>query len=122
MVDAKRALSDVPRRFVLWADVHENVRALRVAAGSVVSELSAARLAALIAEKHSDRRISASLVQRWETSVEPDYESTGIMAELAGVTFEEFAMGDPAKRKRAPLMKGFARTDAAKPAKKAKGA
>lgn len=93
MVDAKSALLDVPRRFVLGANVSENVFALRVAAGSVMSPLSTAKMAALVGARHATRKVTPTLIQRWEEGVEPDYESLRILAELAGVSFEAFALG-----------------------------
>lgn len=84
--------------FALGPSVHDNVKALRKALGSVVDELSQAKLAALVQSAHPERKVSASQVQRWEADVEPDYLSVVIMARLAGVTFEEFALGDPKKR------------------------
>lgn len=80
------------RAFVLGSDVHENIRALRHALGSVARPLSFAALAELIG-------VGATSVQRWEKDgAEPDYESTRRMAELAEVSFEQFALGDPEKR------------------------
>jgi hypothetical protein len=84
--------------FTLGGNVTDNVRALRVALGSVSKELSMADLAALINQRHKDRQMSATTVMRWEGGVEPDIESIAIMAQLAGVTFEQFARGDPEKR------------------------
>jgi hypothetical protein len=81
------------REFELGRDVHENVRNLRRALGSVAAELSAARLAGLVGSAHPTRRVSPSQVQRWEVDVEPDYLSTIIMAHYAGVSFEQFALG-----------------------------
>lgn len=79
--------------FQLKATVHENVLELRVALGSATRKLSRDDLAQLIAKKHSTRGPNGTSVQRWEEGGEPDYESARIMAELAGVTFEEFALG-----------------------------
>ncbi len=81
--------------FRLSRNVHENVRELRIALGSVYHELSLADLGKLVTEQHPTRSVSASTVQRWEKDVEPDYDSVTIMAMLAGCTFEEFAKGNP---------------------------
>lgn len=86
-------------QFELQGSVSENVRALRKAQGSATRRLSRDDLAALIAAKHTkDRAPNGTTVQRWEEGVEPDYESSRIMAVMAGVTFEQFTLGDPAKR------------------------
>src|SRR6185437_6208905 len=87
MAQVQKSLQVAQRRgvFVLGRSVHENVRALRHALGSIRRELSAADLAERIAEVHPfDRPISASTVQRWEKAIEPDLWSIKIMAELAG--------------------------------------
>jgi hypothetical protein len=65
-----------------------------VALGSVSRELSAAELGRLVSARHPDgRSVSASQVQRWEDAVEPDLESIRIMALMADVPFEAFALG-----------------------------
>lgn len=74
--------------FVLGADVHENVAALRVALGSISRPLSFAGLAEIVG-------VGATSIQRWEKDgAEPDIRSMRRMAELAGVTFEQFAVGN----------------------------
>jgi hypothetical protein len=82
-------------KFELQADVHKNVYELRVFLGVDEGELSLARLAARLNARDGRRR-SASTIQRWEEGAEPDYESTKLMAEMAGVRFEQFALGDAA--------------------------
>lgn len=90
-------------QFELQGSVAENVLALRKMQGSAVRPLSRDDLAAMIAKKHTkDRAPNGTTVQRWEEGVEPDYESSRIMAEMAGVTFELFTLGDPAKRAAQP--------------------
>lgn len=87
-------------RFVLQATVSENVLELRKALGSVKRMLSRDDLAAAIAESHPSKRVpNGTTVQRWEEGGEPDFHSTRIMALMAGVSFDEFALGDPKKRK-----------------------
>lgn len=89
--------------FELGRDVHENVGRLRVALGSIAKALSFAELGRVITERHpKGRSVSPSQVQRWETDVQPDLESIEIMAQLAGVTFEEFALGTREKARTAP--------------------
>jgi hypothetical protein len=90
--------------FELQSDVASNVFALRRALGSVTKELSRADLARLIGERHPGRTPNATTVERWEKKrVEPDYHSTRIMAELAGVAFELFALGNAPSADRAAL-------------------
>lgn len=80
--------------FQLGKDIHENVRALRVALGSVTKELSRDDLAKLIRDEHPEgRTLNGTTVQRWEADVDPDLQSLRIMAKLAGVSFEQFALG-----------------------------
>ena len=82
--------------FVLYRDVHENVRSLRVALGSVARELSRDDLADLIRKRHpKERAVGKSSIERWEDDSEPDIHSIAIMADLAKVSFEAFAKGDP---------------------------
>lgn len=77
---------------MLGANVHENISALREALGSVERPLSFAALARRVG-------VGSTSIQRWEKDgAEPDIHSIRRMAELAGVTYEEFALGDPAKR------------------------
>lgn len=83
--------------FSVGRSVGENVRNLRVALGSIVRELSRQALADTIAAVHPDKRkVGDSLVERWESGAsEPDLHSLRIMAQLAGVTMEQFAFGAP---------------------------
>lgn len=82
-------------QFVLGRNVHENVRQLRVALGSITRPLGVIDLARVLSDRHPERSISMSTVQRWEAGTEPDLLSIRVMADLAGVTFEQFAFGDP---------------------------
>lgn len=93
--------------FELQANVFANVRALREALGSVAKELSLADFAEAINQAHAGRQLNSTTIARWESGVEPDLESIAIMAKLAGVTFEQFALGDPSKKAvpRAPKSK-----------------
>lgn len=85
--------------FRLGTSVAQNVANLRVALGSATRALSRDDLAKLITEQHPTRVLSGSSVERWEKDgVEPDYESAAIMARLAGVPFEAFALGDTSGR------------------------
>jgi hypothetical protein len=98
--------------FDLRADVHLNVKALREYLGSAERELSLGGLARLLNEADGRSR-SASTIQRWEEGAEPDYGSTRLMAEMAGVSFEAFALGvaEPAaaqkRRPAPPTAQGF---------------
>jgi transcriptional regulator with XRE-family HTH domain len=74
--------------------VHANIAELRRFLGSRTRALSYSDLAELLNARDTSRRRNASTVQRWEKSgVEPDLNSIAAMAELAGVTFQEFALG-----------------------------
>lgn len=80
--------------FELKANVHENVEELRRVLGSVTRPISRADLATLLNQRDPSRQRNATTVRRWELErVEPDYDSVGIMADLAGVGFESFARG-----------------------------
>jgi len=81
--------------FELQGDVHGNVRALREFLGSAERELSLGGLARVLNQVDGRQR-SASTIQRWEEGAEPDYDSAKLMADMAGISFEEFALG-PAK-------------------------
>lgn len=109
--------------FVLGANVHENVTALRRALGSVTKELSRNDLAKLLNQRSTERQLNGSTVGRWEDDVEPDIQSIVSMAELAGVPFEAFALGDPAKREatKRPTTRGN-RVPIKRPARGQKGA
>jgi hypothetical protein len=85
--------------------VNENVVELRRYLGSAVRELSLAGLARVLNERDSRQR-SASAIQRWEDGAEPDLGSIAIMSELAGVTFEEFALGTGAPQAKAKISEG----------------
>lgn len=85
--------------FRLRENVFENVLELRHALGSATRALSRDDLASMIAERHRARAPNGSSVQRWEEGREPDYESARIMADLAGVSFEDFCFGKPAVAK-----------------------
>jgi hypothetical protein len=78
--------------FELQATVHRNVEELRRYLGSATRPLSFAALAEILNEK-DERRRSRSSVKRWEDGAEPDYASAKLMAQFAGVTFEEFCLG-----------------------------
>lgn len=80
------------REFRLQGTVNANVAELRRYLGSAVRELPLSGLAALLNQRDGRKR-SASSIQRWEEGAEPDYASTKLMADLAGVSFEEFALG-----------------------------
>jgi transcriptional regulator with XRE-family HTH domain len=80
--------------FALQASVSRNVIELRRVLGSATRPLSLADLARLLNQRGAGRSRSASLVQRWERGEsEPDIESIRLMADLAGVSFENFALG-----------------------------
>ena len=81
--------------FRLYRNVHENVRGLRVALGSIKRPLSYDDFAERLRREHPNRSMGKSTIKRWETDGEPDLASVGIMARWAGVTFEAFALGDP---------------------------
>lgn len=72
--------------------MHENVAALRIFLGSAERPLSLSGLARTL-NRADGRARSASTVQRWEEGAEPDLSSIRIMAQLAGVSFEAFALG-----------------------------
>lgn len=81
-------------KFRLQATIQENVKELRRALGSITDELSRAKLAEIIKDRHPlNRPVNGTTVERWEGSGEPDIWSTKIMAQLAGVSYEEFALG-----------------------------
>jgi transcriptional regulator with XRE-family HTH domain len=92
--------------FVLGPDVHANVHALRVALGSITRELSTAELAKMIADRHpGGRAVSSTVIQRWEKGgVEPDIHSIRLMAELAGVAYEQFALGTGTRNTERPAV------------------
>jgi len=98
--------------FTLQESVTKNVAELCRVLGSIDKPLSYRRLAARLNEADGGKR-SASSIQRWLVGAEPDIQSIRIMAQIAGVSFEAFALGDPAKQKRRPRMPGFTRTDIA---------
>lgn len=90
--------------FELGKDVHANVAALLKALGSVTRPLSYRDLAALLNQRDNarpaeDRRElpprqrNVATIQRWLEGIEPDLLSLRIMADLAGVPFEAFALG-----------------------------
>lgn len=79
--------------FLLGEDVHANVAQLLEALGSVKRALSYGDLAELLNERDQSRKRYPSTVQKWIEGVVPDLRSIKLMAELAGVSFEEFALG-----------------------------
>lgn len=85
--------------FTLRATVHENIVELRRALGSVTRPLSRADLAKVLNDQDPARQRNYSTIERWENAgIEPDYRSTKLMADLAGVSFEDFALGVPEVR------------------------
>lgn len=100
-IDSRQARL-VTDSFAIQGSVHDNVRELRGYLGShnhrgertVVMPRD--DLAALIAARHPDRKPNGSTVQRWEEGTDPDITSIAIMAGLAGVPFEKFALGKDA--------------------------
>jgi transcriptional regulator with XRE-family HTH domain len=95
--------------FALDRTVAGNIRALRRALGSAVRELSLNDLAGLISEQHPDRpALNATTLRRWESGEsEPDLRSLYIMAQLAGVSMEQFAaVGRQAEEKDSPAPGG----------------
>lgn len=94
--------------FALRASVHENVAELRRVLGSVEKPLPLGGLARVLNDADGRSR-NASTIQRWEEGAEPDLGSIRLMASLAGVTFEEFALGGqrtPVRRVAEPLPAG----------------
>lgn len=82
------------RGFDLGGNVTENVVALRKALGSVAKPLSFADFAALLVQHgHPRKTLNASTVYDWTKGAEPDIASILIMSQLAGVSFEHFALG-----------------------------
>lgn len=70
---------------------------LRVALGSAVKPLSRLYLMRMLNERLPEKdQISEPSIRRWEVeNVEPPYAASAVMADLAGMTFEEFALGIP---------------------------
>jgi hypothetical protein len=84
------------RGFQLQATLRENVVELRRVLGSIERPLSLRSLAEQISRRHRTKRIDFKTVERWVREVdpvEPDVGSIAVMAELAGVTFADFALG-----------------------------
>lgn len=82
------------RGFELGENVTENVIALRKALGSVAKPLSYADFAKLLVrEGHPRKTLNASTVYDWTRGAEPDIASIRVMADIAGVPFELFALG-----------------------------
>ncbi len=82
------------RTFTIGENVSANVQELRRFLGSISKPLSFDDLATIVAEKHPTRRtLNGTTVMRWADGTEPDIASIAIMANLAGVSFEEFALG-----------------------------
>lgn len=81
--------------FRLGWDLFENIEQLRVALGSATRPLSRRDLALMLSERHPEKRqISESAVRWWgQRKGEPDVLTIDVMAELAGVSFEQFALG-----------------------------
>lgn len=81
--------------FQLGRTLIENIVALRKALGSATRALSRADLALILTERHpANRSISESAVRWWEQGQgEPDVLTIHVMAQLAGVPFERFALG-----------------------------
>lgn len=85
--------------FRLRESVHANIAELRRALGSVTRPLSRADLAKVLNDQDPARQRNYSTIERWENAgVEPDFRSTKIMADMAGVSFEDFALGVPEVR------------------------
>jgi hypothetical protein len=80
-------------RFTLAENVTANVQALRTALGSVAKPLSWADFARALIENGGRETLNASTAHGWGQGAEPDLQSIAIMARMAGVTFEEFALG-----------------------------
>jgi transcriptional regulator with XRE-family HTH domain len=83
--------------FRIGKDVAANIRELRRVLGSRTRELSRDDLAALLNERLSEAdAVSGSGIRWWEQREgEPGIRVIAIMAELAGVSFEAFALGVP---------------------------
>jgi hypothetical protein len=84
------------RGFQLQRTPRENIVELRRALGAIHKPLSLRALAELVNAAHPTKTIDFKTVDRWtraEDPVEPDLVSIVIMAGLAGVSFEEFALG-----------------------------
>lgn len=107
--------------FELKSNVGENVAELRRVLGSVKRPLSRDDFAELLNQRDPARARAYATIERWENSgVEPDYQSARIMADLAGVTFEEFALG--VKKSRARGTPVDERGEAAAPTRRRRGA
>lgn len=93
VVDLRNCYSLGMPNFALAQTVSGNVRALRLALGSAVRPLSLNDLAGMISDLHPARRsLNGTTVGRWEAGdSEPDLASLHIMANLAGVSMEQFA-------------------------------
>lgn len=98
-VYVKRPLSERAVTASKGSTLGDRVFALRQALGSVRRPLSMGDMAALLTKKlKRSPPFSASTIQRWETGIhEPDIETLRVLAELAGVSFESFVLGDKAK-------------------------
>lgn len=80
--------------FRLGADLAQNIEALRVALGSATRRLSRDDLAEMISERLPHVTVSGSAIRWWESRKgEPGVRVIAVMAELAGVSFERFALG-----------------------------
>lgn len=83
--------------FRIGKDVAANIRELRRVLGSRTRELSRDDLAALLNERLAPRdAVTGSGLRWWETRQgEPGVRVIAVMADLAGVAFEAFALGVP---------------------------
>lgn len=86
----------IARGFRLQATLRENVAELMRVLGTVENPLSLRGLARQIDQRHPEKTIDYKMVERWvreDDPIEPDMISIAIMAGLAGVRFEFFALG-----------------------------
>lgn len=97
--------------FDIKKDVAGNIRELRRVLGSRTRELSRDDLAELLNQRLlGEHAVSASGLRWWEQGEgEPGVRVIAVMAELAGVSFEAFALGVEEREKRAapPVANGF---------------
>lgn len=84
------------RAFQLRGSVRENVMELMRVMGTVEGALSLRGFARQISARHPIKKIDYKTVERWTRAIEPiepDLVSIVVMASMAGVSFEDFALG-----------------------------
>lgn len=87
----------------------ERIYAIRERLGSVTRPLSLRDAAKLLSERlPTDKRVASSTLERWEKGLggEPPIAVLEVMAELAGISFEEFATGRPPNNGEAAIVPG----------------